>query len=97
MFKGSNPQAREDAEILNGLLLIWRTTERVEGLRWLLGRREYFAAVSVEPGSPGVRYDAATQTLYLFEVKVLRVDVSSYSQLVKPAMRVAVSKQQEGV
>ena len=84
-FKGGNPRARNDAEVMNELYRFWRGRQRVEGLTWLLGNREFYALMNVEPGTTGVSVDPKTGKFWLFGVPVVRVISDSERRLVVDA------------
>lgn len=86
-YKGGSPYGREAAEVMNELYRFWRGRQRVEGLTWLLGDREFFALHAVEPDSTGVAIDPNTGRVLLFGIPVLRVVGVSQCRLVADVAR----------
>lgn len=86
-YRGNNPQAREAAGIMNHLYSRWTRRPRVEGLMWILGRREMWAIRQLEPGAIGVEYDLRTLEVKLFGLPVHQCNRESECMLVIEAKK----------
>lgn len=82
-FLGSNPKDREAAGIMNSLYRRRELGPRVEGLMWILGRREVWALHQVECGSSYVELNPQTGDVTLFGVPVFKCLRESAILLVK--------------